>query len=211
MIETKAGRGEPMSEEFNRNESVLLALLSRLDGWTVRTKVVKLAYMMDNEMFGQAGVRATEFDYIWDNYGPNDGSNSIVKTLDNLIGRNVVQYTRSLHELGGLTHHYRVDPRIAPSLHLTADDWVFVQMTVNKWGGKTARELATESKTTLPFKNASPGDQLEFVRDPAVVSRLRDLMEKHGEFIKARAAEASTIPAGDYGVRWDELQSSSAE
>ena len=200
-----------MSVDFNRNESVLLALLSRLDGWTVRTKVVKLAYMMDNEMFRQAGVRATEFDYKWDNYGPNDSSNSIVKTLDGLIDRNVVQYTRSLHELGGLTHHYRVDPQVSSLLSLTADDWVFVQMTINKWGDKTAGELANESKTTLPFENASPGDHLEFVRDPAVVSRLRNLMEKHGEFIKARAAEASTIPAGDYGVRWEELQSSSAE
>ena len=63
-----------MSPKFDRNESVLLALLSRLDGWAVRTRIVKLSYLMDNEMFGQAGVRATEFDYIWDNYGPNDRS-----------------------------------------------------------------------------------------------------------------------------------------
>ena len=202
-----------MSAEFDRNESILLALLSRLDGWTVRTKIVKLAYLMDNEMFGQAGVRATEFDYKWDNYGPNDSSNSIVKTLDSLIERGVIKYTRTSNPFqdGESSHNYRVDPRIAPDLPLTADDWVFVYVTIKKWGGMTATALATESKTTLPFKNAKQGDRLEFVRDPAVLARQRALMAKHGDFIRARAAEASTIPAGDYGVRWDELRSLGAK
>ena len=202
-----------MSAEFDRNESILLALLSRLDGWTVRTKIVKLAYLMDNEMFGQAGVRATKFDYKWDNYGPNDSSNSIVKTLDSLIERGVIKYTRTSNPFqdGESSHNYRVDPRIAPDLPLTADDWVFVYVTIKKWGGMTANALATESKTTLPFKNAKQGDRLEFVRDPAVLARQRALMAKHGDFIRARAAEASTIPAGDYGVRWDELRSLGAK
>ena len=200
-----------MSAEFDRNESILLALLSRLDGWTVRTKIVKLSYLMDNEMFGQAGVRATEFDYKWDNYGPNDSSNSIVKTLDSLSERKVIEYSRTTNDLGGLTHEYKVDPRIAPDLPLTADDWVFVYVTIKKWGGMTATALATESKTTLPFKNAKQGDRLEFIRDPAVLARQRALMAKHGDFIRARAAEASTIPAGDYGVRWDELRSLGAK
>ena len=199
-----------MFAEFDRNESILLALLSRLEGWTVRTKIVKLAYMMDNEMFGQAGVRATEFDYIWDNYGPNDSSNSIVKTLDSLIERKVIEYARTLNDLGGLVHGYKVDPRIAPELPITADDWVFVYVTIKKWGAMTASELAAESKTTLPFKNAKQGDRLVFVRDPAVLARQRALMAKHGAFLNARAAEASTIRAGDYGVRWDELLSGSA-
>ena len=201
-----------MFAEFDRNESILLALLSRLDGWTVRTKIVKLSYMMDNEMFRQAGVRATEFDYKWDNYGPNDSSNSIVKTLDSLIERGVIEYTRTSNPFQDreFSHNYRVDPRVAPDLPLTADDWVFVHVTIKKWGGMTAGELAAESKTTLPFENAVPGDHLEFVRDPAVVARLRELTAKHGAFLNARAAEATTIPAGDYGVRWEELRSSSA-
>ena len=202
-----------MSADFDRNESVLLALLSRLDGWAVRTKIVKLAYMMDNEMFGQAGVRATEFDYIWDNYGPNDSSNSIVRTLERLVERGIIEYRRVPNPYSDRepAHRYNVDSRIAPDLPLSADDWMFIDLTVEKWGGMNARQLASESKTTLPFKNATPDDQLDFVRDPAVASRLRNLMKKHGDFIRARASEARTIPTGDYGVRWKELQSSSAE
>ena len=200
-----------MSPKFDRNESVLLALLSRLDGWTVRTKIVKLSYLMDNEMFGQAGVRATEFDYKWDNYGPNDSSNSIVKTLDNLAERGVLKYTQTPNDYGELTHKYRVDSLLSSDLALTPDDWVFVYVTIKKWGGMTATALATESKTTLPFKNAKQGDRLKFIRDPAVLARQRALMAKHGDFIRARAAETETMSAGDYGVRWEELLSGSAK
>ena len=200
-----------MFAKFERNESILLALLSRLKGWTVRTKIVKLAYLMDNEMFGQAGVRATEFDYIWDNYGPNDRSNSIVRTLDSLAERGVLKYTQTPNDYGELTHKYRVDSLLASDLALTPDDWVFVHVAIKKWGGMTATALATESKTTLPFKNANQGDRLEFVRDPAVLASQRALMAKHGDFIRARAAETETMSAGDYGVRWEELLSGSAK
>ena len=127
-----------MSPKFDRNESVLLALLSRLDGWTVRTKIVKLSYLMDNEMFGQAGVRATEFDYKWDNYGPNDRSHSIVRTLDSLAERGVLKYTQTPNDYGELTHKYRVDSLLSSDLALTPDDWVFVHVTMKKWGRMTA-------------------------------------------------------------------------
>ncbi len=197
-----------MFTEFDRNESILLALLSRLKGWTVRTKIVKLAYMMDNEMFGQAGVRATEFDYKWDNYGPNDSSNSIVKTLDSLIERKVIEYAQTPNPFrdGDTAHNYKVNSRVAPELPLTADDWVFVYVTIKKWGAMTASDLAAESKTTLPFKNAKQGDRLEFVRDPAVLARQRALMAKHGDFIRARAAETESLTLETAGVRLDDLR-----
>ena len=83
-------------KDLNRRESVVLGLLHAYGKEILRTKLVKMTYLLDNLHFEQVGKTMTGYDYHWDYYGPNAVGNAIIDTLSKLRTKGLVSDTQKL-------------------------------------------------------------------------------------------------------------------
>lgn len=137
-------------------QSLILRILSDMGQPVYTTALVKLTYFIDYFYTRQTGESATDLQWIWDEYGPNTLGHEIVK------------------EAGALEQARQIEIKSAPggdkarvyqsldSTRFTFDPILeaIIGEVLKNYGSLSVEELKQESKRTLPFQNARPGDRL---------------------------------------------------
>lgn len=183
--------------QLNRNEAVILGLLYACRKQVVRTKFVKMTYLLDNFSFELTGKTMTEFTYHWDRYGPNAVGNAIVATLEKLESRGIVRTTQFLTPYENYAHCYGIENIDAAELPLTSRDWVYIKGIATKYGSMTHQKVVKESKETLPMRGADQFTVLSFERNPEY-RKLEESFFADAGFVQATKAgmeEWSNHPA----------------
>ena len=83
-------------KNLSREEAVILGLLWALNHSVLRTKFVKLMYLLDNYCFEQTGSTMTDITYHWDHYGPNAVGNAITDLLSILSKKGLARQTSKM-------------------------------------------------------------------------------------------------------------------
>lgn len=190
-------------DDLTHEEATILGLLGQFKGPVLRTKFVKLVYLLDQTRYQTTGTQSTSFTYQWDHYGPNALGNAIVDTLDRLVERRAVVMTQRLTPYENYAYYYQADRRIdIDSLPLTTDDWVFIKSTFDRFGRMRREQIVSASKNTEPVKKAEQYEALQLTMSPAA-QRLQQDFDDDEEF--AQSALAGAEPTGDW-ISWEDLK-----
>ena len=165
----------------DRNQAVLLGLLYAGGKSMLRTKLVKMTYLLDNLRFEQTGETMTTFTYQWDHYGPNAVGNAIVDTLANLGDQ--VKFAATPTYYGDTAHYYQCEGINPDDLLLSDDDWTYIRGIVHRYSPMTREMVVSESKKTLPMQDIKPYDELVFQANPSVTS-IRDAILADHDFVQ---------------------------
>ena len=177
---------------LNKAEAIILGLLWAIDKPVVRTKLVKMIYLLDNSRYEQLEHTMTGFQYHWDRFGPNAVGNAITHTLADLGGKGVVCMTQKMTPYENFAYSYRAIEVEAQKLPLADSDWVSIRGIVNQYGSMRREQVVSESKKTLPVQSAKQGDILKFQTHPGH-KRLRDSFFADADFVElTREGMAST-------------------
>lgn len=191
-------------KKLNREEAVVLGLLSQIGRKVGRTKLVKMVYLLDNTRFEHLGDTMTGITYHWDHYGPNDMSNTITGLLSDLGSRQLVCMTQSLTPYENYVNNYSTTNFVKPQeLPLSTEDWVFIDANVNKYGRQRRETVVAESKRTAPVQQAQQYDVLEWVKNDRI-ERLKQSFFDDGKFVE-ETVQALNGPVGDW-ITLDELR-----
>ncbi|MCH8849246.1 MAG: SocA family protein [Chloroflexi bacterium] len=149
-----------------------------------RTKLVKLAYLIDYTHYRNFGRTLSGLSYEWDNFGPNAVGNAIVREADDLIDADVV--TKIVREADDLidadvvTKKDTTNPYGEPSYlyglrnredlpEFEPQQEYVIDQILKQYGRYPPNRLATLSKRTKPFVNARKYTVLKMEQDtPAV-------------------------------------------
>ena len=192
---------------LNRNEAVLLGLLCTLSKEVVRTKLVKMTYLLDNLRFEQTGHAMTSYRYHWDYYGPNAVGNAIADTLTKLGGKGVVHETHRLTSFENYANYYRCVGVDASTLPLDETDWVYIQAIVTRYGSLARTRIVGESKSTLPMQDVEQFDILEFRSNPDNEG-LQQAFWEDGDFV---GMTKEAISSSNDKISLEELRAELAE
>ena len=151
---------------LNRREAIVLGLLHAYGKEILRTKLVKMTYLLDNLYFEQVGHTMTGYDYHWDYYGPNAVGNAIVDTLTKLGTKGFVCDTQRLTPFENFANYYRVLEVDPEELPLSDSDWLYIHGIVKRYGPMPRQQVVAESKKTLPMQGVSQFDILQFTSNP---------------------------------------------
>lgn len=171
-------------KRLNRQEAVMLGLLSALRKDTLRTKLVKLTYLLDHLSFTLTGQTMTQFDYHWDYYGPNAIGNAITERLSDLSQRGLVYDTQKLTPFENYANYYKIGEYVESSeIPLSGDDWSLIHSIVAKYGTLTRPQVVKASKETLPMENAVQFQVLQFEPD-LQVEEMKNAFLSDSEFVR---------------------------
>lgn len=190
---------------MTHDEAVLLGILSTVpQRFVLRTMMVKLTYMLDVYACEHTGDQVTGFSYSWDNYGPNDRSNSIVKILDHLADEGLIAHEQFDNMYDDVSHVYSIEGRHY-SLDLRPDDWVLIEHIVGEWGGRPLKEVVAASKNTPPMQGVKQGDTLRLSPDPKIVEYRSAIGERYGDFIE-RSVQEARAHKSDSGLTLEQME-----
>ena len=193
---------------LSKDEAVLLGLLSQLKHGVLRTKFVKLVYLIDNLRAEHLGEPLTSFRYHWDHYGPNALGNQIVESLESLSRRGLVRQTRKLTPYENYASYYAATAEVEPvNLPLSADDWAFIRAVVKAHGSKSRSQVVSAAKATLPMRRARQYALLTLGASPEIEHRQKKAFSNQSLAKQAEEALASQEP----GIPLDELKALYAE
>ena len=188
---------------LTHDEAVILGLLSLFKQPVLRTKLVKLTYLLDNLRFENLGEQATEFRYVWDYYGPNAIGNAITDTLSSLAARELIVMTERMTPYENYAYYYRASNAVDRSaLPLTDDDWVFIRAAFDRYGHLARSAVVTASKETEPMKDARQFEVLEF-KQSADAGDLKGRFFADRQFVDETKRAASS--PGER-IRWEDLR-----
>ncbi len=170
-------------KDLNRRESVVLGLLHAYGKEILRTKLVKMTYLLDNLHFEQVGKTMTGYDYHWDYYGPNAVGNAIVDTLSKLRTKGLVSDTQKLTSFETFANYYRVMDVDPEELELNDSDWLYIHGIVKRYGPMTRQRVVAESKKALPMQGVNQFDILKFTSNPNN-ERLREAFFEDKDFVR---------------------------
>lgn len=188
-----------------KDEAVLLGLVATLRRMTVRTKLVKMVYLLDHLHFQQLGRQLTSFRYQWDHYGPNAVGNGIADLLDNLSARGLVRMTQRLTPYENYASYYgKAEDFDAGTLDLASHEWAFIYSIVGRYGPMSREQVVSASKETEPVLNANQYDMLEFVPNPVVEAKRAAILADKAFMTETFAAMDSDEP----GVPLEEVRAS---
>ena len=192
-----------MSESITHDEAIVLGLLGQFQNSVLRTKIVKLVYLLDQTRHQVTGKQATSFTYSWDNHGPNAQGNAIVRTLEGLASKDSVEMTKSVTPYGNPAYRYKPGQQVEfENLPLTPDDWIFIKSTFDQFGGMNREQIVEASKQTEPVQRSSQYEDLHLTVSPAA-QRLQQEFSNDAEFV--RTTLAGTRHTGAW-VSWEELK-----
>ncbi len=171
----------PPVQDLDRVDAVLLGLLAAMGEEVLRTKMVKLTYLLDDLSFRHDDVTITGFDYHWDHHGPNAVGNEIVKRLDAMSQRGLALTREILVPSGYRARGYQIADRVEiANLPLTVDDWALIHSVVYTYGRMSRADIIRASKQTIPMQNAKQYQRIEFRRDPDIDALKRSFLDDPG-------------------------------
>lgn len=170
---------------LSRPEAVLLGVLCTVGAEVLRTRLVKLVYLLDNARFEQLGDTLTGFTYHWDHYGPNTVDNALTETLAKLSSRGLVVDTQKLTPYENYANYYRCSSSLkAEDIPLDTADWAFIHSIVKQYGRLSRQAIVRESKRTPPMQGVQQYKVLHFVANPTIAAMKADFFSDEG-FVKA--------------------------
>ena len=196
-------------KNLTNDEAVLLGLLSLFKRPILRTKLVKLIYLLDNSHSEHFGRQITNFKYHWDHHGPNAVGSAIVKTLSALAQKELVAATEYLTSYENYATLYKASESVdASKLPLTDSDWVLIYAVFEQHGRKSRESIVAESKRTAPMAGAHQYEILEFSKNPSIETLKQSFFTD-----KAFVEETKRALASSSGKRisLDELRAEVAE
>ncbi|MFC2002479.1 type II toxin-antitoxin system antitoxin SocA domain-containing protein [Chloroflexota bacterium] len=197
-----------MMGNMSKGEAVLLGVLCHLGKDVLRTKFVKLIYLLDNLYFENMGTTLTGFNYHWDRYGPNTVGNALVDKLSELTKRGLVIDKPKLTPYENYANYYRCNSDVDMSMiPLSNTDWTFISAAVKKYGHLSREAIVAESKKTAPMQDVNQYDVLQFKPNPATEA-LKQRFFSDKELI--RDTKNALTASGDI-VELDELREEVAE
>lgn len=170
-------------KDLNRREAIVLGLLHAYGKKILRTKLVKMTYLLDNLHFEQMGSTMTGYDYHWDYYGPNAVGNAIVDTLSKLGTKGFVNGTQQQTPFENFANYYRVVDVDPVAMPLSDTDWLYIHGIVKRYGPMSSQKVVAESKKTLPMQGVNQFDILEFKSNPNN-ERLRAAFFEDQDFVR---------------------------
>lgn len=195
---------------LTHDEAVLLEILSNIpQRFVLRTMMVKLTYMIDVYASEHTGIQVSGFTYSWDNYGPNDQSNSIVKMLDRLAADGFISHEQFDNEYDAVTHLYGLEGRHY-ALALNPDHRILIERVVNEWSNRPLKEVVAASKNTAPMNGVKQGDTLSLLSDPKIAEFRDALRERYGDSIEQSVRRARALKA-DPGITVEQMEVESGQ
>ena len=153
--------------EMDRTQAVLVGLLYAMGKEVYRTKLVKLAYLMDEAYYRIRGQTLTGLDYTWDHYGPNATDNAIPRCLDEIVESGAITMIERRTPYNNSAYAYSVSPDCDPAdLPLSGDDWIEIHTVVHNYGSMNRDQIVRASKATAPMRGATQYEKLVFTQDP---------------------------------------------
>lgn len=187
----------------SHDEALLLGLLATRRMMTLRTKFVKMVYLLDHTSFQQLGHQLTSFDYQWDHYGPNATGNQIKETLDSLVQRGLVTTMSQPTPYDHDANYYEVTETVdSGAIPLTAYEWAFIDAICQKYGPMSREQIVRASKETEPVLNARQYDGLKFVQDPDIEAKKAGILADE----PLMSATLSIFKAGKVGTPLEEVR-----
>lgn len=183
---------------LDRQEAVLVGLLHCIGRKVVRTKFVKMTYLLDDLHYQQTGQSMTSFTYHWDRYGPNAVGNAIVDKLTNLSKRGAVLESQALTPFETYANYYQCADINAADLPLDEIDWVYIRGIAKRYGPMSRQQVVSESKKTLPMQGISQFEVLNFKSNPND-DKLKGSFLGDADFV-AMTKEAMSLTQGDIDI-----------
>lgn len=169
---------------ISRQEAVLLAVLCHFGREVLRTKFVKLIYLLDNLYFENMGTTLTGFNYHWDHYGPNTVGNALIDKLSELSKRGLVIDSQKLTPYENYANYYRCTSKVdMDKIPLSDTDWAFVRAAIKRYGHLSREAIVAESKRTAPMQDISQYEVLQFKPNPTTEA-LKQSFFSDEEFIR---------------------------
>ena len=149
---------------MTRPQALIVRILREFRNPIHRTKLIKLAYLIDYAYYRNFGRPISGLRYMWDNYGPNAISNAIVSEAHLLVNDRVVHMTQGQSQYGGPNYRYALLDRDITADFSPAEEYV-IQQVLNEYKGMTMAQLVAASKKTKPFQEAQQYDVLRMKKD----------------------------------------------
>lgn len=182
-------------ENLSKQEAVLLGLLCQLRREVLRTKFVKLVYLLDNLYFENMSTTLSGFTYHWDHYGPNTVGSALVAKLAELASKGLVADIQKLTPYENYANYYRCTESVrVEKLPLSDTDWAFIRLAIKKYGRLSREAIVAESKRTAPMQNITQYDILQF-RPNAAIEELKRAFLEDKAFI--RDTQKALTPSGE--------------
>lgn len=183
---------------MTRSQALIVRILRDFRNPIHRTKLVKLAYLIDYAYYRNFGKTISRLSYMWDNYGPNAVSNAIVSEADLLVNDRVVHMTQGQSQYGGPNYRYALLDREVTADFSPAEEYI-IQQVLNEYRGMTIPQLVAASKKTKPFQDAQQYGVLQMKRDTPA-ERAAGAAE-YKEALSARGTKTLSEIKKKYGLR----------
>ena len=192
-----------MIENLTHDEAIILGILGQFENPVLRTKIVKLVFLLDQSRHQATGRQATSYGYTWDHHGPNAKGNAVTYALEGLEQKNAVAMTKELTPYGNPAFRYEMTEHVdLKDLPLTPDDWVFIKSAFDRFGMMGREQIVATSKQTDAVRGANQYDDLCLTFSPTA-QRLQREFSADAEFVQSTLAGASLSGAW---ISWEELK-----
>ena len=171
---------------MNPTQKLIVKILKSLRPPVYRTKIVKLAYLIDYAYFRNFGRTMTGLQYMWDTHGPNSVGDALVEEARALLRSGVIYMDQVPNQYGDTSYVYglldrTVDPKFTPE-----EEYVISEVIQN-YRAVPLNRLISLSKATKPFRKA---------RQYAVLEMERDTPAEHGNADELAEYERSIQESG---------------
>lgn len=185
--------------EINSAQALILRILGGFRRPLYRTKLVKLAYLIDYTYYRNFGRTLSGLQYEWDQFGPNAVGNAIVIEAEELTRKDVISMERTLNPYGERSYLYRLRDREAIPTLKPEQEYI-VEQVLKQYSGLAPNRLAALSKRTKPFRNAKKYSVLLMEQDtPAELAASEGLEEHEAEVAQKGTKSLQQIKA-KYGL-----------
>ena len=189
-------------DHIAKTRLVIRGLLALLRNRTRRENLAQLIYLADNKYYESTGESITGIRYIRAKHGPVAQDDAIIKQVDCLVKDGLVCKAPDTFDRDALSHHYWVeDPKsvwheVKATIGMGDED--MLRDIVRQYGSiSSASELAAISKRTAAYKNARPGERIQFKQSRRAIE-LQSMLDSNPEFLAEVERGFADLEAG----RW---------
>ena len=164
--------------------------------------LAQLIYLADSKYYESTGESITGIRYIRAKHGPVAQDDAIIKQLDCLVKDGLVCEAPDPFDHDALSHHYWVEnpsdvwQEVKAAVGMGDED--MLRDIVRQYGSiSTASDLAAISKHTAAYKNACPGERIQFKQSRRAIE-LQSMLDASPEFLAEVERGFADLEAG----RW---------
>lgn len=150
--------------DLTRTEALLVRIIHSFRAPVYRTKLVKLAYLIDYAYYRNFGRTITGLKYMWDDHGPNAVGNALVSEASRLVRSGRIFMETVPNQYGDNSYRYGLLDKRLTSVFTPAQEHVITEI-IEQYRKVPLPRLIALSKATKPFRTAKQYDVLRMERD----------------------------------------------